>query len=39
MQELRVAWITDLDAVTSIVNSADIAPFVLEGEAFSAPLS
>ena len=37
MQELRVAWITDLDAVTSIVNSADIAPFVLEGEAFSAP--
>ena len=33
---LRVAWITDLDAVAGIVNSADIAPFVLEGASFTA---
>ena len=36
-ESLRVAWLTDLAAVSSIVNSAEIAPFVLEGEPFSAP--
>ena len=37
MQEaIRVAWLYDTQVVESIVNSSTIAPFVLEGEAFSA---
>ena len=34
---ISVAWFYDHKAINTIVNSSDIAPFVLEGEAFSAP--
>lgn len=37
MNDISVAWSYDRAAVTAIVNSSDIAPYVLEGEAFSAP--
>lgn len=37
MSDITVAWFHDHAAINTIVNSSDIAPFVLEGEAFSAP--
>ena len=39
MNDISVAWLHDCEEITAIVNSPDIAPFVLEGEAFSAPTS
>lgn len=37
MNDITVAWFHDHAAINIIVNYSDIAPFVLEGEAFSAP--
>ena len=37
MNDISVAWSYDRAAVAAIVNSSDVAPYVLEGEAFSAP--
>lgn len=36
MQEsIQVSWLTDQAAASHIINSAEIAPFVLEGDSFS----